>query len=147
MAPLGWLVGEWRGLGSMQTPAGRSTASVLEMVESRLEGRVLVIEGIGRDTAAGAGGHVVHHAFAVLSYDPDAGRYAMRAFRDGRFVDAETRLGDGVFTWGFPVPGGRVRYHIRQDSGDWLETGEYSPDGTNWRQFFEMRLRRAAAPR
>lgn len=90
---------------------------------------------------------MVHHAFAVLTYDPDSARYAMRAFREGRFVDADTQLSDGVFTWRLAVPGGHVRYHIRQDAGDWLETGEFSPDGTNWRQFFEMRLNRAVAAR
>lgn len=148
MAPLAWLVGEWRGPGTMQTRAGPQVADVLERVESRLDGRVLVIEGIGRDMAAGEGaGQVVHNAFALLSYDPDAGRYVMRAFREGRFVDADAELSDGVFTWGFAVPGGRVRYHIRHDAGNWLETGEFSPNGANWRQFFEMRLDRVAAAR
>lgn len=146
MAPLAWLAGEWHGRGSVQMPAGREEADVVERVESRLDGRVLVIEGIGRDAAAGtADARVVHHAFAILSYDPDAGQYVMRAFRDGRFVDAETRLEDGVFSWGFPVPGGRIRYYIRDDGGEWLETGEFSPDGANWRRFFEMRLKRVAA--
>lgn len=144
MTPLAWLVGEWRGQGTMQTPAGRQIADVHERVESRLEGRVLVIEGIGRDASSG---QVAHHAFGVLSYDPDARRYAMRAFREGRFVDADTELNDGVFTWGFAVPGGRVRYHLRQEEGNWVETGEFSPDGATWRQFFEMRLNRASADR
>lgn len=144
MTPLAWLVGEWRGQGTMQTPAGRQIADVHERVESRLDGRVLVIEGTGRDASSG---QVAHHAFGVLSYDPDARRYAMRAFREGRFVDADTELNDGVFTWGFAVPGGRVRYHLRHEDGSWVETGEFSPDGATWRQFFEMRLNRASADR
>ncbi|MEX1113453.1 MAG: hypothetical protein WED32_03295 [Patescibacteria group bacterium] len=35
-----------------------------------------------------------------------------------------TPVADGVFTWGFQIPGGRIRFHIRQVDGEWHETGE-----------------------
>ncbi|MEO7648207.1 MAG: hypothetical protein ABIV11_08240 [Gemmatimonadaceae bacterium] len=92
-------------------------------------------------------GRVVHHAFGVLTYDPERGQYAFRALRDGGVIDAETTLADGVFTWGFPVPGGRIRFHIRQVDGEWHETGEYSADGATWHKMLEMKLRRVGAPR
>ena len=145
MAPLGWLVGEWEGTGTMQMRTGAEVASVHEKVEGRLGGRVLIMEGIGREPRGDRSGRVVHHAFGVLSYDPENKRHLFRAFRDGGVVEAETRLADGVFTWEIAVPGGRSRYQIRRDGEEWLETGEYSADGSTWRKFFEMRLRRVAS--
>jgi hypothetical protein len=142
MAPLAWLIGEWEGEGVSMSPAGRSVATVRERVEGRINGRVLVIEGIGREPAADGMGRVVHHAFGLLTYDPERKRYAFRALRDGGVIDAETVLEDGVFTWGFAVPGGRIRFRIRQENGEWVETGEYAADGSAWRQMLEMRLRR-----
>ena len=147
MAHLAWLAGEWEGEGESRSPQGRSVATVRESVESRLNGRVLVIEGIGREPSADGTGRVVHHAFGVLTYDPERGQYAFRALRDGGVIDAETSLADGVFTWGFQIPGGRIRFHIRQVNGEWHETGEYSADGTTWRKMLEMKLRRVAASR
>lgn len=147
MAPLAWLIGDWEGEGSMQTRTGREGAAVREKVESRLDGRVLVMEGIGREPTSDETGRVVHHAFGVLSYDPEKRQYIFRAFRDGGAIDPAGRLADGVFIWEFEVPGGRTRYLIRQDKGEWLETGEFSSDGTTWRKFFEMRLHRVGAAR
>jgi hypothetical protein len=149
MEPLAWLVGEWTGEGWNESASGRSTVLVTERVESRLEGRVLIVEGIGHaKEATESPGEVVHHALGVASYDPGRGHYVLLAFRDGRVVDAVTSLEDGTFVWGFDVPGGgQVRYRIRQDAGDWLETGDFSRDGgATWRPFFEMRLHRADAP-
>lgn len=147
MAPLSWLIGEWEGEAESRSQAGRSIATVRESVEGRLNGRVLVIEGIGREPSADGTGRVVHHAFGLLTYDPERKQYAFRALRDGGLIDAETSLADGVFTWGFPVPGGRIRFQIRQVGGEWHETGEYSADGSTWRKMLEMRLHRVGASR
>lgn len=146
MAPLAWLIGEWEGEGTMRSRTGSDVASVREKVEGRLDGRVLVIEGVGRDRVAGSG-KVVHHAFGVLSYDPEKRRYLFRAFRDGGVMDAESSFADGVFTWEIAIPNGRSRYRIRQEGAEWVETGEYSLDGSTWRPFFEMRLHRVSASR
>jgi hypothetical protein len=147
MVPLAWLIGEWEGQGESRSPQGQSFATVRESVESRLNGRVLVIEGIGREPSADGTGRVVHHAFGVLTYDPERRQYSFRALRDGGVIDAETSLADGVFTWGFEIPGGRIRFHIRQVNGEWHETGEYSADRTTWRKMLEMKLRRVSASR
>lgn len=144
MAQLAWLIGEWEGTGTSQMPSGSEVVTVRETVEGRLGGRVLVIEGMGRVPGADGNGRIVHHAFGVLSYDPERKQYVFRAFSDGSLVDAETRLAEGVFTWEMAIPQGRMRYHIRRVGEEWVETGEFSPDGSTWRKFFEMRLRRVA---
>ena len=53
----------------------------------------------------------------------------------------------GELTWGMTIANfGEVRYTIRLDAeGCWLETGEVTQNGKS-RRFFEMTLKRAAAP-
>lgn len=147
MAQLAWLVGEWEGEGTSMMQGGSNTATVRERVEARLNGRAFVIEGIGREPAADGKGRVVHHAFGLLTYDPERKQYAFMALNDGGVVNAESSLVNGVFTWGFSVPGGRIRFHIRQVNGEWHETGEFSADGSTWRQMLDMRLRRVSTAR
>lgn len=147
VAALAWLEGAWEGEAWYgAAPESRDTILMSERVERRLDGQVLVVEGIGREpTADGSAGHVVHHALGVLSYDPDQERYTFRAYKEGRSIDPQTALEDGVFTWSFEAPGqGRIRYRIRQVDGEWRETGEFSRDGAVWHPFFEMTLHRAA---
>lgn len=150
MAPLEFLVGEWRGEGWMMFgPDQRHTFVQHESVEPRLGGDVLLIEGVGRATEDTS--RVAHHAFAVLAYDPVTERYLMRAFRAGgpggtQPVEAAASVEDGALVWGFEDPrAGRIRYTVREnEQGRWHEVGEMSRDGgETWYQFFETTLSRA----
>ncbi|HEU0014840.1 MAG TPA: hypothetical protein VFQ45_14230 [Longimicrobium sp.] len=148
MQRVAFLHGTWRGEGVTTMRGETSRASVLELAQPKLGGAVLVLEGLGWEGTQGAADYkVVHNAFGVLSYDAAKGQYALRAYRDGTFVDADITVGDGEIVWGFTPPGstGRVRYTIRLDEqGRWHEVGDYSPDGSTWHRFFEMRLTRQA---
>src|SRR5436190_9129378 len=63
-------VGHWTGEGSMQQgPGAASKSSVDENIEMKLDGMIVVIEGMGRIGIGTAEEKVVHHAFAVLNYD------------------------------------------------------------------------------
>jgi hypothetical protein len=91
----------------------------------------------------------VHHAFAVVSYDVDAKRFTMRAFKgEGRMVDPELKIGDRSIVWSFEDPRvGRMRYTMtlneRGDArGEWFEIGESTRDGAAWTRFFEATLRK-----
>ena len=143
---LAFLHGTWRGEGVTQMGPGREErAHVLETAQPKLNGDVLLVEGVGyRGTPGGADYQVVHHAMGVVSYDTRRGGWALRAYRGGGWVDADVTVANGEMVWAFDQPGaGRIRYTIRLDAeGRWHEVGERSPDGQQWHRFFEMRLTR-----
>jgi hypothetical protein len=142
MKKLGFLVGRWKGEGWVSYGAGQKrTFTIEEKIESRLDGQVLVVEGLGKN----AEGATVHHAFAIASYDKEAKVYRWRAFRaDGSSMDAEPRVGENSLIWGFRDPrAGEIRFTIRlNEKGQWFEIGEISRDGKTWMKFLEMTLSR-----
>jgi hypothetical protein len=141
----GW-VGHWQGEGSMQTGPGEPRKSkVDERIESKLDGTVLIVEGVGKSTDPATQKEiVVHHAFAVLSFDQQSGNYNFKTYlKDGRSADAWLQVVDeNRYQWGFDSPRGKTRYNISIDPGKktWAETGEFSSDGNSWIKFFEMNL-------
>ena len=143
MKKLDWLVGHWKGSGWVEMgPQGRHEFVQTEAIHSKLDGLVLIIEGLGRSQEADT---VVHSALAVVSYDEGAKTFRWRAFTaEGRQTDAEAKVGEGTLEWGFPISQqGRVRFTIqRNEKGQWFEIGEMTQDGQTWRQFFEMTLER-----
>jgi hypothetical protein len=147
MSALAFLHGEWEGTGTLMQGPGRSaTARAREVAEPRLDGTLLVVEGIGRAaTQAGDGEHVVHHAFGVVSWDAAAGGYRMTAYRvDGSRVHADVTVGRDSLVWGFKEgEGPSVRFTVAlTPEGRWHEIGEYSMDGARWTRFLEMTLAR-----
>jgi hypothetical protein len=140
----GW-VGHWQGEGSMQMGPGEpKKSSVDEHIEAKLDGTVLLVEGVGKAVDPTTGKEaVVHHALAVLSYDQASGQYKFKSYlNDGRATDAWfNALGNNQYQWGFDSPRGKIRYNITIDPAKktWKEVGEFS-EGANWRKFFEMNL-------
>jgi hypothetical protein len=141
MKPIAFLAGTWKGTGWAQTREGRGNFTIEETIEPKLDGSVFLVEGIGKD----ANGKVHHHALAFFHFDKAAGHFKVKAFRkDSGYVDAKGEMKDGAFVWGFPTPqGGNVRFTLKlNDKGQWVETGEFSPDGKKWFQMMEMTLDR-----
>lgn len=146
MQRVAWMVGTWEGSGWMVTgPGGRKDFRGREVVEERLDGLLIVIEGTHRAVGGERDGDTIHHAFAVLSWDPDTTRYLFRSYLEtGRAGDYAGQVAEGAFIWGMNTPRGKIRYTIRlDDRGHWVEIGERSADGTSWQQFFAMDLRRS----
>ncbi|MDX2042602.1 MAG: hypothetical protein SF097_15380 [Acidobacteriota bacterium] len=146
MKKLDFLVGEWQGEGWTEfVPGQRRTASITEKAQSKLNGTVLLLEGLGKTKVPGKQEEiVVHNALGVLSYDANAKLYRLNSFlADGRSTDAEASFVDGAFQWRMQVPQMSIRYTIKlTEKGEWFEQGEMSQDGKTWRQFHEMTLRR-----
>jgi hypothetical protein len=139
IAPGAWEGEAWYRRG----PAEPDTVLQTERVETRLDGVVLLVEGIGRSKAAG---EVVHHAFATIGWDSSREAYFMTAWlADGSVIEPSISFDDGVLVWGFQPPGGpRIRYRITApEPGVWREDGEASmDDGATWFPFFGMTLTR-----
>jgi hypothetical protein len=147
MKPFASWVGHWQGEGSMRMGPGEpKKTTVDEQIELKLDGAVLLVEGVGKNFEPGGKETVVHHALAVLSYDQAADKYTFKSWlKDGRSTDAWFQiLAENKYQWGFDTPRGKTRYNITIDpiSNTWNETGEFSNDGTKWMPFFEMNLKK-----
>jgi hypothetical protein len=138
--------GNWKGTSTIQRgPEGSQKASVEEHIEFKLNGTLLVVEGIGKIIEPETKKEkIVHHAFGILNYDQVSGQYKFQTYLvDGKSTaawftaDSETK-----YQWGFDVPEGKIRYTIILDGqkGTWNEIGEYSRDETTWHKFMEMNL-------
>ena len=143
MKKLDWLVGQWQGAGWMlMGPQGRREFTITETIQEKLDGLVLVIEGLGKSKEDGS---TVHTALAFVSYDEEAKTHRWRAFTaEGRQTDAVAKVGANTLEWGLEIPlRGRMRYTINvNEKGEWFEVGEMTPDGQTWQKFFEMTLQR-----
>jgi hypothetical protein len=141
MRKLDWWLGEWSGAASIQMGPGKPEQVLQsERVESKLGGRVLFVEGLGKNEA----GEVVHQALGVVSYNDRAKKYEFDAWtaRDGH-TDAWFEVGEKqTATWGFDTPSGaKIRYTVKlTEKGEWNEIGEFSRDGKEWMKFFDMTL-------
>ncbi len=139
--------GRWQGEGSTQMgpgPAKKSTVD--ETLQFKLDGTVMLIEGIGKAIDPQTNqSQVVHHAMAILSYDPAGGQYKFQTYlKDGRSTAALLKIiEENKYEWGYDVPNGKIRYLITIDPTQktWNEIGQFSNDnGTTWMKFFEMNL-------
>ncbi|MFH1680383.1 MAG: hypothetical protein ABIH26_07035 [Candidatus Eisenbacteria bacterium] len=148
MKRLDWCVGTWKGEARTQmSPREVLSIGMTETIEKRLDGTILVVEGVGRKIlSSGEEGDIVHQTFGVLSHDAEAGRYVWRTWSmpGGLYNEQEPAVSDSGFSWSMEVSRGRVRHTVTLDeNGDWNEAGEFSRDGEEWKGFFEMVLRRA----
>jgi len=146
MRKLDFLTGEWRGEAWMQMgPDKKGYAVQRELVQSKLGGEVLLVEGQGRlKLADGTGGQIVHDAMAVVSWDDAKKTYRFATWVAGR-GESETTLdlvAPNTAVWAIDSPRGRTRFTITvTEKGQWKEVGEHSSDnGATWRKFFEMNL-------
>jgi mono/diheme cytochrome c family protein len=138
-----FLEGNWAGEGWIQMgPSPKEEFTQTETVESMLDGAVMLIEGIGHSKDEGP--KKVHHALAVISFDPVNNTLVFSSYVAGRpRLDLVPEVAPNTFKWGFSPPnGGEIRYSIVIEDGVWHEVGEFSRDGESWHQFFEMHLKR-----
>ena len=147
MKKLGFMIGTWKGDSWIAMGPQRRTSAVTENVQSRQNGRLLLIEGIGKRKADRPEDQVVvHDALGIIFYDAAAKRYAFHAYREGAFIDSELKpIADRKFEWGFREPrsGGHIRFTIDLTVPNrWLETGEFTSDEKTFQKFFEMTLTR-----
>lgn len=147
MKRLDFLVGQWTGEGWIEfVPGQRRTFRETESVQLKVDGEILLIDGLGKGKVPGKDEEgTVHSAFTVVSYDEKAKVFRWRAYRaGGNWIDTEAKVGDKSLEWGFHDERvGDIRFTIRlNEKGQWFEVGESSADRKAWRKFFEMTLDR-----
>jgi len=112
MQKLSFLAGNWSGTvsiirgpgepGSQRTgsdPGGEEPLKLTqtENVRYKLGGLVLLIEG----KSAGADGKTRFEALATIAYDDATGKYCIRAYSGGHYLDTELTVSADGFSWGF----------------------------------------------
>lgn len=150
MRRLAFLEGVWEGTGWMvMGPSGRKEFSIRESARWGAGGNVMVLDGLGVEKLGDGSERPVHQAFAVISWDPAASVFRLRAYRaGGGEVEDTPAVSENGLVWGFREPrGGHIRFTVRFTDDTWHEVGEYSPDGATWQSFLDMRLERKATAR
>jgi len=142
MKKLEWWVGHWKGSGWIQMgPQGRQEFTQTETIEAKLDGLVLVVEGMGKDKETGA---TVHTALGFASYDHHANKFRWHAFKPEGQIDTEAKVGTNTLEWSLQIPRrGQMHYTItRNEKGEWFEIGEMIQEDQTRRKFFEMTLQK-----
>jgi hypothetical protein len=145
MKRLDFLVGKWSGEARLlRGPGGWVEMLQTEEAGYKLEGLILVIEGVGRTKS---GGQAVLQAFGIISYDDETGTYWMRAFNDGRFLETEVELleeGKGL-SWGFTLGEIKTKSVLRiTERGEWTEQAEITMGSEPAKKLLELTVRRLA---
>lgn len=145
MKKLEYLAGTWEGEGWMEM-GSRVPFRGSEIVQSKLDGTALLVEGAFFARPAGAPAEIpVHTTLGVISYDAKAKSYRFASWlANGGSGERELTVGENTWSWELVPPmGGKVRYTFTlTEEGEWFEIGERSKDGAEWKKFFEMRLKK-----
>ena len=143
MKKLDFLVGKWSG----ETHILRGPGEPLQLVQTeeaqyKLDGLILIIEGVGRTKSDGK---PALQALGIVSYDDAAGTYRMRAYNDGRYLETEVKLietGKGI-AWGFALGEIRTSSILRiNEKGEWTELHEITIGAQPTRKFMELTVAR-----
>jgi len=142
MKRLGFLVGKWTGEARLlRGPTESVELLQTEEAQYKLDGLIVVIEGVGRTRS---GGQPLLQAFGIVSYDDESGTYRLRAFNDGRFLETQMKLleeGKGM-TWGFALGEIRTNSVLRiNERGEWTELAEISIGSQPSKKLLELTVR------
>jgi hypothetical protein len=143
MKKLGFLVGKWNGEARLlRGPDQWVDLQQSEEAQYKLDGLILVIEGVGRTKSDG---HSVLQALGVISFDDETATYRIRAFNDGRFLESEVKLvdQDKAVTWGFALGQVTTKSVLRiNESGEWTELAEIKIGSEPPKKLLELTVRR-----
>lgn len=143
MKKLNFLVGSWSGRARiLRTPSEPVQLIQTEEAQYKLDGLLLVIEGVGRSEPDGK---VVLQALGIVSYDDAAGTYHMRAYNDGRWLETDVKLAPSgtELTWGFVLGNVQTSSVMRiNEKGEWTELTEISVGSEPKRKYMELAVKR-----
>ena len=145
MKRLDYMAGEWSGDGWMDFGERRATFRGSEIVQKKLDGTALLVEGSFFAKMPGSDHEVpVHTTLGVITFDPQTKQYRFHSWlATGTSGERPLEILADGWQWETTSPRGTVRYRMTlTESGEWFETGERSADGEKWNKFFEMTLRK-----
>jgi hypothetical protein len=142
MKKLDYLVGKWVGETCLLRGPDESVELLqTEEAQYKLDGLILVVEGVGRTKS---GGQPLLQAYGIVSFDDEDGTYRLRAFNDGRFLETQMKLledGKGM-TWGFALGEIRTNSVLRiNERGEWTELAEISIGSQAPKRLLELTVR------
>jgi hypothetical protein len=148
MDKLAFLVGDWGGEATAFTQAGQMKLWQSEWIRPKLKGQILAVEGMGRRLLASGPADTLFNAWATIEWTAEKGYMMKSVTLDGRSGEFPLTVSDSGFVWGIDLPqGGKVRYTMRlSPSGEWMENGQYTRDGSTWYPVMDMRLKRTTSP-
>jgi len=143
MRKLGFLVGKWAGEARLLRGSAESVELLqIEEAQYKLDGLILMIEGVGRTKS---GGKPVLQALGIISYDEESETFRLRAFNDGRFLETQVKLledGKGM-TWGFVLGEIRTSSVMRiNEKGEWTERAEITIGSEPSKKLLELTVHR-----
>jgi hypothetical protein len=143
MKKLDFLIGKWTGEARLlRAPAASVELLQTEEAQYKLDGLIVVIEGVGRTKF---GVRPVLQALGIVSYDDESQTYRLRAFNDGRFLESQVKLlaeGQGM-TWGFALGEIRTNSVLRiNERGEWTELAEISIGSQPLKKLLELTVRK-----
>jgi hypothetical protein len=125
MKKLSFLIGDWSGEASaLRGPGQVVELSQTEAAQYKLDGLVLMIEGIGRTKSDGK---LALQALGLVTFDDATGSYRMRAYNDGRWLESDVKLLDDgkSLSWGFSLGQISTTTILRiNEKGEWTEHAE-----------------------
>jgi hypothetical protein len=143
MKKLSFLIGRWSGDASVLRGPGEFVELLqTEDAQFKLDGLLLIIEGMGRRKSDGS---PLLQALGLISFDDTAGKYHMRAFNDGRWLETEVKLLNepNSISWGFNL--GEISTHstLRIDEpGEWVERADITIGDRPPQKLIDLRVRR-----
>lgn len=143
MKKFAFLVGKWSGEArALRGPGDPLELVQTEQAEYKLDGLLLVIEGIGRIKSDGK---IALQALGIVSYDDECKEYRMRAFNDGRYLETGLKLieNDRAVAWGFQLGEIKTSSMLRIDENEnWTELHEIAIGSQPPRTFMELKVSR-----
>jgi hypothetical protein len=140
MKKLDFLVGKWSGPASVSLgPGAPIQLTQSELVQFKMDGLVLLVEGTGRD----ASGKIVYQALGTIAYDDAASTYRFRAYNNGHYLDTDLKVTPKGFEWGYTAGPLKVKNVMRiNEKGEWAETTESAYGAAPPRKSVDMALQR-----
>jgi hypothetical protein len=142
MKALGFLVGKWFGEARLlRGPDEWVELHQSEEARYKLDGLILVIEGVGRTKSDG---HSLLQALGIISFDDESGSYRIRAFNDGRFLESEVKLmhQEKSLNWGFVLGNITTKSVLRiNERGEWTELAEITMGSEPPKKLLELTVR------